>query len=361
MNTEGTVTKTDEPRWIQIDAWGRALAGRQGELDVEVGEWLLAAREAEAHRHLGFGSLAECVERRLGLAPHAMTERLRVAEALVGLTATREALRGGTLSWSAARELTRVAVPETEREWLDAAAGRRAQEVEALVSGRRPGQRPSDPADPRLRRYALRFDVDAETYALWREAVRVLQREVDPSLPEEHALREMARRLLGGPGDDGRSPYQVAVTRCEDCGRAWQEARGQAVELTPEQVERIGCDEQDIGSVETESHVGAPAKMATQTIPPAVRRKVVRRDRGRCRVTGCGNATFLEVLDTNGQPRRDRPRWPRGPHERHERDGLTASGSRALFARIAWRLPRSEDPPITACLPERCWRTVWCK
>lgn len=287
----GTTTE----RWVEIDSWGLALAAKQGALDLEIGEWLLAARDAEVHRHLGYGSLAEYAERRLGLAPHATAERIRVADALATLAGTREALRGGSLSWSVARELTRVAVPETEGEWLEAAAGKTAHDVERLVSGRRPGQRPSDPADPRLRRFVLRFDVGGETYAHFREAVRVLQREVDPSLSDEEALAEMARRVLGGPADDGRAPYQVAISRCDDCRRAWQQARGEQVELTPEAIERAECDAQDIGSVDGTSHVGRSGKRATQTIPPAVRRQVIRRDRGRCRVPGCRNATFLAL------------------------------------------------------------------
>lgn len=290
----GGTMRTTGGSWEQIDARGLELARKQGELDVEIGEWMLEAREAEVHRHFGFGSFGEYLDRRMGYSFHAAAERLRVAEALVQLGETREALRSGRLTWSAAREITRVAVPETEREWLGVAEGRRASDVEKLVGGRRPGQLPSEPADPRLRRHALHHDVGGETLGLWREAVRRLQQEIDPSLTEEEALREMARRVLGGPTDEGRSPYQVSVSRCEDCGRAWQEARGERVELTPEHVERIGCDAQHVGPVDAASHVGRPMR-ASQDIAPATRRRVMHRDHGRCRVPGCRNATFLEV------------------------------------------------------------------
>jgi hypothetical protein len=147
----------------------------------------------------------------------------------------------------------------------------------------------------RLRQYALRFEVSAETYAHFREAVRVLQREVDPSLSEEEVLAEMALRVLGGPRDDGRAPYQVAITRCEECGRAWQDARGEQVEVTPEGLERAECDAQRIGSVDATSHVGRSIARASQTIPPAVRRMVIRRDGGRCRAPGCRSSTFLQL------------------------------------------------------------------
>jgi hypothetical protein len=291
-----TTTGTETASWMEIDARVVALGARRGALDVEIGESLLAARDAQVHRHLGRGSFAEYVEWRLQIDPHSLAERMRVAEALAQLGEIREALRGGEVSWSAAREVTRVAVPETEGEWLDAVRGKRAGDVQDLVSGRRPGQRPSDPADPRLRRHGVHLDFSGETYAMFRELIRVKRKE-DPSLSEDEILRAAFRSALGGPGDDGRAPYQVAITRCDDCGRVWQEARGQSIELTPEAAERIRCDEQvigdpsQVGRAGDRSHVGR----ASQQIPPAMRRQVMRRDKGRCRVPGCRNATFLDV------------------------------------------------------------------
>src|SRR6185503_9073372 len=43
------------------------------------------------------------------------------------------------------------------------------------------------------------------------------------------------------------------------------------------------------------THVGGPRLRATQSIPPALRREVVLRDRGRCVVPGCRHATFVDV------------------------------------------------------------------
>lgn len=161
-----------EQRWKEIDAWGHRLAGKKGEMDVEIGEWLMAARKEEVHRRFAYGSLHEYAERRIGLEPHSIGERLRVAEALVGLPLLREALRQGKHCWSAIRELTRVVVPETEETWLEATDGMRAQDVGRMVSGRRPGQLPDDPADPAQRPHVLRFEVSAESFALFREALR---------------------------------------------------------------------------------------------------------------------------------------------------------------------------------------------
>jgi hypothetical protein len=94
----------------------------------------------------------------------------------------------------------------------------------------------------------------------------------------------------------------------------------------------IECDAQHIGRIESESpaqertstRVGngaesdprpAPAnrnERATQSIPPAVRRKVVHRDGGRCKVPGCRHVHFLEIHHVD----------PRADGGDHNPDGL---------------------------------------
>ena len=41
----------------------------------------------------------------------------------------------GELCWSAVRELVRVAIAETEKEWTEAAKGKTTRQVEELVAG----------------------------------------------------------------------------------------------------------------------------------------------------------------------------------------------------------------------------------
>lgn len=56
------------------------------------------------------------------------------------------------------------------------------------------------------------------------------------------------------------------------------------------QVPCMGTDAQGRDS----THVGRVGR-AKQTIPPAIRRKVMRRDHGRCVVPGCRHATFVDL------------------------------------------------------------------
>src|SRR6185503_10666552 len=92
--------------------------------DAEEGRWLLAAQRAAVHVHLGFGSFSEYVGCSFGYQPRSVQEKLRVAEALEGLPVLAHALSSGELHWSAVRELTRVALRDTEREWLEFTRGK---------------------------------------------------------------------------------------------------------------------------------------------------------------------------------------------------------------------------------------------
>ena len=141
------------------------------------------------------------MERIFGYRPRFTQEKLRVAEALEGLPELDRALRDGELNWSAVRELTRVATLTTEQSWISAARGRTVRDVEKLVSGRKPGDRPDDAATAEAKRHALRFDVSAEVLATFRDAMAKLRRDTGGPLDDDTALLLMARQVLGGPVD----------------------------------------------------------------------------------------------------------------------------------------------------------------
>jgi hypothetical protein len=117
------------------------------------------------HVHLGYASFAQYIERLFRYKPRTTQEKLRVAEALEMLPRLARALETGGLSWCAARELTRVAVAETETAWLDTARGKTLRELEVLVASRAPGDAPHAPATELPRSRVLRFEVAPDTFA----------------------------------------------------------------------------------------------------------------------------------------------------------------------------------------------------
>jgi hypothetical protein len=287
---------------FELASWRRAheelvrLATARAGLDFEEGRWLLCAFRARVHARLGYGSFQEYTQRLFGYGPRTTQEKLRVGEALERLPETARELEVGNVSFSAVRELTRVATADTEHEWLSAARSRTVREIEQLVSGHRPGSRPTDEPESGAVRHVIRLEVSGEALATFREAMSKVRRDAGTLLDDDAAVLLLARQVLEGPRDDGRSNYQVAVTTCDGCRRATQQGRGELVVVGPEIVEMADCDGQHIGRAD--AHVGTEGKTApraTQTIPPALRRSVLRRDGRTCRAPGCRHATFVDV------------------------------------------------------------------
>jgi hypothetical protein len=286
-----------EASWLTAHEALSRLARQRATADAEEGRWLLAAQRAATHVHFGFGSFVEYAERLFGYKPRSTHEKLRVAEALEHLPALASALEEGRLSWSAVRELSRVAVAETQSEWLALAMGKSLRQLEELVAGKPLGAGPSAAPDPAALRHVLRFEVRAETFALMREALAELRRRSDAALDDDAALLEMARHVtglpsmarVGAPARTARVDPPFAPAASDPAGPRMAHVGAPA---------KTSCASQHlppskaISTTHTTAHAGARAK---QSIPPAVRRTVLHRDQHRCRVPGCANATFLDV------------------------------------------------------------------
>jgi hypothetical protein len=261
------------------------LAKRKTGIDYEVCLALAEALRAELWTAFGWSGILEYADRVFGLGPRAACDRLRVAQELDRLPEIAAAFRGGSIAWSAVREITRNARPDNEGRWLAVATGKTLREVEELVAARGPHDEPDGPPNDRARRHRVTFNLPADVYALLRDAIGALRREHGGQLDEDEALGMMARKVLEGPSDPGRSSYQVQMTVCERCQRGWQDGRGAIVAVGSEVVERSSCDAQVVQGDGSTS----------QDVPPRIRRKVMRRDHGRCRVTGCRSAVFLDL------------------------------------------------------------------
>jgi hypothetical protein len=279
--------------WQSIDRALRTIARRRAALDAEEARWLREAEACQIWRPLGMVSALDYMERVLGYAPRSAQERLRVARALGALPQLTAALTQGELSFSAIRELTRVATPATEAAWRATAKGKNLRQLEELVADRRPGDRPEDPGDPAARTRVVRFELSAETFALLRQARGVLDDEHGSHLSDDEVVAALCGAVLDGAPtaeSTGRAKFQIAVTVCERCRQGWQDGAGARVAISPAAVERATCDAQHVGSLD-----GAAPERAHQDVLPSVARFVWRRDGGRCRAPGCRSARGLEI------------------------------------------------------------------
>src|SRR5262245_11559787 len=101
-----------EPEHRAVDRRLREYARHRSALDAAEALDLVRAEQFKLYAHVGCSSHYDYMERILGYGPHAARERMRVARALVRLPATTAAMARGELSYSAVRELTRVATDE---------------------------------------------------------------------------------------------------------------------------------------------------------------------------------------------------------------------------------------------------------
>ncbi len=290
---DGQHSQHSQLDWRIVDRALRTIAQRRAGLDAEEARWLREAEALQIWKQLAMVSAQDYVERVLGYAPRTARDRLRVARALGGLPQLTGALASGTLSYSAVRELTRVATDETEGAWLDHAQGRSLREVEELVADHRLGDHPDDPKDPNARTHVVRLELSADTFALLRQARQVLDNEHGTCLSEDQLVAQLCHAVLDGaaPGaPTGRAKFQVALTVCERCQQGWQHGAGAKVPIGAATVERALCDAQHIGSIDGDE----PAR-AYQDISPSVARFVWHRDAGRCRVPGCRSSRGLEL------------------------------------------------------------------
>jgi 5-methylcytosine-specific restriction endonuclease McrA len=275
--------------WKTIDRALRSNARRRAALDADEARLLREAEALQIWKPLGMVNALDYMERVLGYGPRVAQERLRVARALGDLPEMTEALEHGDLSFSAVRELTRVATRGTEAEWIVTARDMNVREIEELVAGHRPGDLPEDPRDPDVRTHVVQLELKPETFALLRQARAQLEAEHGRHLDDDAFVAALAASALDGePG--GRARYEIAVTVCERCNQGWQHGAGAKLAISAAAVARAECDARHVGSLDA----SVPAR-AHQDVAPAVARLVWRRDNQRCRVPGCRSARGLEI------------------------------------------------------------------
>jgi len=281
-----------EAEWDRVDRQLRGLAERRGALDAEEAGLLRYAEEVKLWRGFACGSMIEYMERAMGYAPHTAAERLRVARALAELPLIAEALGEGKLPHSAVRELSRVAIAETEDAWLEAVRGKSLREVEAMVSGHKPGDLPTDATEPRLHRRTITIEVSPETYDIWRKMHALAAEEHGQRLSDDELITSVFRRAYDGRvGDQAGSPaYKIAFKQCPDCKRSWQYSGGRDIEVDPAVAECAACDAIHLGSLDA-----TVPERATTTVTARKREQVLARDGHCCTVPGCRRNIGLDL------------------------------------------------------------------
>jgi hypothetical protein len=280
--------------------------------------------------------LARYVAFRCGISTREARERVRVAEALRELPATREAFARGELTFTKVRALTRVATASSEESLLELAHVLTACQLERALRAFRRLQAEEARETHELEYVDYHVAEDGSLYLRARlpaedgtvlvkalEAARdsVLARrreERATSEPEAEAfepprsatveaLVEVAQAALAtreGPAPErARLVVHIdALTLTSDDDGRCELDEGSPV-LSAETARRLGCDAETVMTIERD---GLPLSIgrARRTVPPSLRRVLEARDERTCRFPGCERRRHLDA--------HHRTHWARG-------------------------------------------------
>ena len=319
---DAAITEPHRPAGATSPADTEALGDEIAELaaHIHAATYRLLVLLAEFERRAGWGfgtgfrSCAHWLSWRTGIALGAAREKVRVARALPELPRISEAMRGGALSYSKVRALTRVATPANEGELLEFASHGTTAHVERLVRAWRQVDRNEAAELEAVRHEARSLSLYADDDGSWvlrgrlpPEVGAVLRKALDaaaeelrataaathapspepPSHPQRQAdaIGLLAERALASDEVVRRAErYQVVVH--VGAGGVLGGAPGD-LHVSAETSRRLSCDATTVRMDHDERGAVLDVGRRTRTVPPALRRALEFRD-GTCRFPGCG-------------------------------------------------------------------------
>jgi hypothetical protein len=323
LSTQSAVEPGAFESFAALDRLGDEIAELAAHLTAATARLLDLIREFDTRGGWsnGFASCAAWLTWRVGLAPGAAREHVRVARALGTLPRLAQALACGELSYSKVRELTRVATPETEERLLAVGRAGTAEHVTRIVRGWRLVDRqaeareaaqqhasrglhvyPNEDGTVRIRG-RLTPEVGAlllKALAAARETLYQRRREqapeADPPTMEQQqadALALLAETALhheldpGGPGERYQVVVHVDAAVLADAETPGQSELEDGVRVPAGTSQRLACDASRVVMRHDAEGRVVEVGARTRTIPPALRRALQHRDGG-CRFPGCG-------------------------------------------------------------------------
>jgi 5-methylcytosine-specific restriction endonuclease McrA len=305
-----------------LERLGDEIAELSAHLNAAVARLLDLIREFDAQGGWGngFASCAAWLTWRVGLAPGAAREHVRVARALGTLPRLAQALAHGELSYSKVRELTRVATSETEERLLRVARCGTAEHVARLVRGWRRMDLKAELREASRHHasrslhvypnedgtFRIKGRVTAEVGALLKKALAAAQDTLyqrtpegprDPNPPTMEQLQADALALLaetalhhgldpGAPGERYQVVVHVDAEVLADPEQPGQSVLEEGTRVPAGTSQRLACDASRVVMRHDQDGRVVEVGARTRTIPPALRRALYHRDRS-CRFPGC--------------------------------------------------------------------------
>jgi hypothetical protein len=272
-------------------------------------------------------SCAHWLNWKCGIAMGAAREKVRVARALESLPKVSEAMASGKLSYSKAREITRIGNADNEDYLLMIAEHGTAQHVERLVRAYRRCQEAEELTrevrQQQSRSLSYRYDDDgslvvncrlpAEAGAGLVKALELALKELPaPDVPagtsaervpfsarRADALALVAESFLAhgaieaAGGDRHQIVVHVAVETLRDRSAGCCEFE-HGPSMAAETARRLACDASVVTLIENDDGEPLNVGRKTRTISAPLRRVLNARDKG-CRFPGCCNTRFIDA------------------------------------------------------------------
>lgn len=264
--------------------------------------WFGEIVRRELYRDLGYASAHQYAHLALGFSRNRTNQFLRLAGDLERLPKLRAAVADGTIGWTKAQQVARVATPGSDGDWVDKARATTrkelAQEIKVQRGLNAKGVQASldlpaaavafAPAEPPPT--LLNFRLTAVDLARYEGLTEMLKKQglVRPEATREEVLLiALAHLAEGSPvrRRTGASPYQVVIYECEHCKRAHAVTRGGDRPVT----------ESEHAAIDENAVVIRNGRPVGSGVTPRLRRFVLSRDRFRCRAPGCGSNHYLEL------------------------------------------------------------------
>ncbi len=263
--------------------------------------WFGEIMHRELYRDLGYSTMRSYAMEELGFSPTRAGDFIRLARKLESLPMVKEQVASGELGYTKAREISSVADPTNEKEWVKVAKEQSRRELEATVRQAKilalrqrkdnPAQRelmprPVPAAPPAIVPMRVKFELTPAQYARY----EAMLAKISHRGSKADLLLDMVEALLVADENAPRGAfsdphYQIHIHECPACSKATVQTPQGEMELTKAEAEAAREDAQ----------IHKPGERNKSTIPPRVRREVLARDRHHCRHKGCNHTRFLEI------------------------------------------------------------------
>lgn len=260
--------------------------------DAEKNAVLCFARvyHGRAYQALGYASIYHYAEKELDFKRGKTEQFVRLAKDFQRLPELAKAVESDKIPWTQAREVGKVATPETQRQWVDRATQTsRRQLMREVREARKPTAPPIQttlmPAPRPIGDPPVRYGFDL-TPAQMAEAQVLLDR-LRPGRDRGQLFLDALAALVTQEREQPEKKIQTRVGivayRCEECDAIDVPAGAGLKRLHPVDADALACDA---------DHIDRQGGRRS-SIPPRIRRQVLARDRHRC--VRCGSTRFLHI------------------------------------------------------------------